>query len=272
MTYSAIETSEYNAQPVELYSFECASRAWRYTSADEDKFISPFNYTAIPLKRSAFEENQDVYRSLLTLTMSRDVPFLDLYRYSPPTDIVQLTINRYHEGDSEVTTPWMGRVTNVKFLESTAEVRCEPVFTSLRRPILRRRYQTTCPHVLYEQGDGKCNVLKDSFKVNSYITAIDGIHINGTLIAVYPDGHFSGGFAEWFYNGITERRSIVDHIGAQITLAIPFNGLQVGETIAVFPGCDHSLTTCDGTYNNVINFGGQPFYPDKNPFTGTVIF
>ena len=47
----------------------------------------------------------------------------------------------------------------------------------------------------------------------------------------------------------------------------------MGSTVVVLAGCDHSVTTCDTKFNtpedtqsNVINYGGFPFVPGKNPF------
>lgn len=270
MSYNALEISDYSAEPIELYTFTCATRVWRYTSADEDKTVASLVYTAVPLKRSAFEENQDIYRAPITLTMGSRVEFLELYKKSPPTDIVQLTIQRYHEGDGELTTPWMGRVTNAKFLETTAEIRCEPIFTSLKRPILRRRYQTTCPHVLYDAHT--CRVLAADKSVAATVSSVSGITISGAAIASKPTGYFSGGYVDYETGGVLERRGIIDHVGGDIMVNIPFSGLTAGATITLYPGCDHLLQTCNDKFGNVENYGGQPFFPDKNPFNGTTIF
>ena len=40
----------------------------------------------------------------------------------------------------------------------------------------------------------------------------------------------------------------------------------VGQDVDVFAGCDHTVDTCDQKFDNVINYGGWPYVPSKNPF------
>lgn len=269
MSYDLIETSEYDSFPIELYTFNRNTIGWRYTSADEDKVVNLVPYTAIPIKRSGLEQNQDTSRSPITITMDKNTPFLMQFRGSPPTDIVMLTIQRYHEGDGELTTPWVGRVVNVKFLEREAEIRCEPVYTSIKRPVLRRRYQTTCPHVLYGQ---QCRLLSSGFVVQTNLSAVSGVLITASAFGTKPDGYFAGGYMDWETGGVLERRFILSHTGATLTLNLPYKGIPSNATVRAYPGCDHALSTCHNKFNNVDNYGGQPFYPSKNPFTGSPIF
>ena len=190
MTYDARERSLFEAYPVELYLFARGTQYWRYTSADEDKVVDGLTYNSVQIKRGAFEQNQEMSRSNLTLTMDKGIRFLDQFRGSPPTDIVQLTIHRYHEGDGQIAVPWVGRVVNVKFLEREAEVRLEPVFTSLRRPTLRRMYQTTCPHVLYGAACGKSYT---DFRVDATLTGVSGRDLLSPAFSSFADGYFAGG-------------------------------------------------------------------------------
>lgn len=47
--------------------------------------------------------------------------------------------------------------------------------------------------------------------------------------------------------------------------------LDIGDTVKVYAGCDKLNTTCSTKFNNILNFGGFPFIPQDNPFTGTII-
>ena len=44
----------------------------------------------------------------------------------------------------------------------------------------------------------------------------------------------------------------------------------LGQTVDVFAGCDHSLAICESKFANVINYGGFPFVPIKNPFNSSL--
>lgn len=269
MTYTAKETGAYSGHPIELYHFIRGGLSWRYTSADEDKVWDGATFLSYTMERTAFEQTQEMSRNPITITIDKDCPFVLQYRGSPPTDVIQLKVYRYHDGDTELTTPWIGRVTNVKFKERTAEIRCEPIYTSMKRPVLRRRYQTTCPHVLYGVS---CGVGSASFAALANLTGINGTTISSATFAIQADGYYAGGYVDWEVNGNLERRFILSHTGSNIVLNLPFSGLVNGTTVRAYPGCDHLLATCNSKFNNVVNFGGQPFYPKKNPFGGSPIY
>lgn len=50
--------------------------------------------------------------------------------------------------------------------------------------------------------------------------------------------------------------------GGLITLVLPLPVAPVaGNTFSIVPGCDKQMLTCEQKFNNLINFGGQPFIP-----------
>lgn len=269
MTFSTREGSEYDGRPIEIYTFTRGGNVWRYTSADEDQLVSGQVYKAMPIKRSNIEQTQEMARNNITITMSKTCPLLNQFRGSPPTSLISVTVRRFHEGLAEFITMWLGRVVNVKFAERDAEVRCEPVYTSLRRPVLRMRYQTTCPHVLY---GGSCGVIRADYAVNGTLLTNSGSSINIGAAATFADGYFSGGYIDWENNGDTQRRFILSHVGQRLEINLPFAGIQGGATMVLYPGCNHLLTTCNSKFNNVDNYGGQPFYGGKNPMNGSNVF
>lgn len=269
MTYSAYETSAYSAHPIEIYEFVRGVLVWRYTTADEDKIIGSFTYKAVIAERGGLEQTQEMSRNPISISMDKNVEFLTQFKGAPPSDPINLTIKRYHEGDSEILTIWVGRIVNVKFKEREADIRCEPIFTALKRPILRRRYQTTCPHVLYGQ---QCGVSAVAFGLPAEVSVVLGKDITATAFGTQVNGYYSGGFVDWATGGVIERRFIISHTGSVITLNLPFMSLPIGASLTVYPGCDHLLTTCNSKFANDDNYGGQPFYPSKNPLGGSLIF
>lgn len=269
MTYTAKENSTYDGQPNELYQFVRNGQSWRYTSADEDKTIESIIYSSASLTRTKLEQNQEMSRNPITVSIDKNASFVQQFRGAPPSDVIQLTIFRYHEGDSEVVTIWIGRVVNIRLKERIAEIRCEPIFTAMKRPVLRRRYQTTCPHVLY---GAQCGVLSSSFSVITSLLSVSGTTLTASAFGTHPDGYFSGGYVEWEVDGNIETRPIINHVGTAITVNFPFQGMPSNATVKAFPGCDHVLATCNTKFNNVENYGGQPFFPSKNPMNGTTIY
>ena len=269
MTYAEKESSAFEAFPREIYTFRRGTNVWRYTSADVDLDVAGVIFTAIPMSRGNIEQTLEMARSSLKVNISRDAPFCSQFRGSPPTNVIDLTLQRFHDGLAEYITIWLGRVTNVVFHENDAELNCEPVYTSLKRPVLRMRYQTGCPHVLY---GGSCGVQRSSYAVTGALIGATGTTLQSSMFAAKPDKYFAGGYVDWDSGTDIQRRFILSHTGSSITINLPFAGIQGTATVTAYPGCDHLLLTCNDKFNNVDNYGGQPFYPGKNPYNGTSIF
>lgn len=270
MTYDSREISLQDGAPVELYEFTRGTLTYRYTSADADYVLLPNTYAAEPLQRGKIEASAERARNALTIDCRREFAIADMFRVAPPTDVIGVIVRRQHRGDSDVAVIWTGRVLNCEFTGAQARLNCEPVTSSLRRPGLRRLYQRGCPHVLYGQGGGQCNLNRASVSTVTTVAAISGLVLSVAAIGAYP---FAGGFVEWEVEpGVIERRFIVSFTGLDLTLSQAFQGLEVGDTVTVSPGCDHSVATCDGTYSNIANYGGFPFIPIKNPFDGTPVY
>ena len=269
MTFDDRESSEYEGEPVELYTFTKQGMMWRYTSSDEDKNVYGNIYKALPVSRNNIEQTQEMARSNLTVKLSKNAPFLFQFRGSPPTSVINFKLERYHEGLDSFITMWLGRVVNIRFAERDAEVLCEPIYTSLRRPVLRMRYQTTCPHVLYGNA---CRLERSDYFIIGNMLTNGGTVIQVGECSTYPNNYFAGGYIDWESMVDVQRRFILSHTGANLEINLPFAGAGGGATMRIYPGCDHTLGSCHDKFNNEINYGGQPFYPGKNPFTGAKIF
>lgn len=273
MAYETLEESQYGGAPIELYEFARGTvEYWRYTSADTDQTYFGSIYDAVPIQRNSFEQSQNVEATSLTITMPVTAEFPQLYIAAPPSDPISFTLRRFHENDTEVVSIWIGRVVNVEFKEETVEVMCESIYTSLKRPTLRRLYQRSCPHVLYNQVDGSCNLDKDLFKVTATLSAVSGVTLTSATFGTYSDGYFSGGFVEIVSGGHTNRRYVTNHVGNDLTLNLQLTGAAATLDVDAFPGCAHNLTDCNTKFSNIENYGGMPWIPQKNPMGGTPIF
>jgi len=270
MTYAAIETSVQSGRPVELYEFLNGTEYFRYTSADGDVAYGGNTYIAVPIARGAVEATSETARLALAITCARHLGVLDLFSLLPPATIVAVTVKRLHAGDGEAITLWMGRVLNVTFNNVSAEIHCESVYTSVKRVGLRRLYQKGCPHVVYGPG---CGLSRATFKTTTTVSSISGTALTLAGVGAFADGYFAGGYLEWeSASGYFERRAIRSQVGAVVTIGFPLPGIAAAATVGLYPGCDHTLTTCIGKFNNRLNYGGMPHFPSKNPFDGTIIY
>lgn len=268
MTYAAVETAAQSGRPVELYEFLSGSTYYRYTSSDGDVTYGGNTYTAAPIARGTVEHTSETARLALNVTCDRSLSVLNLFATLPPDDIVYVTLRRLHSGDGEAIIMWIGRALNVTWNNDSAQIHCESVYTSLKRTGLRRLYQKACPHVIYGAG---CNVDRDDFVATYAVATVAGTTLTLSSMAA-ADHYFSGGYLEWTDAGTTYRRAIRTQVGASVVISFPLTGLSSGDVIDMYPGCDHTLATCTSKFGNHLNYGGMPYFPDKNPFAGVAVY
>lgn len=271
MTFDAIEKSIDSGEPYEVYEFTRGTLKWNFTSFQEDIVFPVITYTAIPIERSKIEDSSELGRSPITISLSSLEGFIQQYKTYPPSEITTLVIKRGHSSltQADMVVRWMGRLLNISWKGEIAELSCEPIFTSINRLGLRRKYTRQCSHVLYGK---KCRVNTTAFKIDGEVLSILGHKVSLAEAGVSGDNYYSGGYAEWDFEGRKEKRMIMRQIGTEITLSGVPIGLTGGNTITIYPGCDHTLDTCDGKFNNKLNCGGFPWIPSKNPFNNIALW
>jgi len=272
MTYAAQEEGTQTGAPVELYDFAHGVSAWHYTStsaAYTDVSQSPnVAYTSASIERSGVDSSQEKARARLSLTVPRNFAIAELFRVAPPSDTVTITVRRVHRGDTaSPVVVWMGRVLGCVFEGAKATLQCEPITVSLARTGLRRVYTLSCPHVLYGTA---CGLAKASYDHATTVSSISGVTLTVASIGAFS---YAGGFVEWTNgDGNVERRFIKSHSTTTLTLMQAFAGIANSDAVTLYPGCDHTLTTCNTTFSNALNYGGFPGIPTKNPWAGDPVF
>lgn len=267
------------SSPIELFDVRYGAVSWHYTSGDSSFFdeATARLYETLAIRRSRVVFSNDLTKGTLEVELQRDAPFLDLFRVAPPSGVVSLTVRRTHHtaAPGEIAVIWKGRILNVDWDASTATLMCEPIRTSAQRYGLRRCIQLQCPHVLYGPG---CWAPKAAFELVATVGGISGSVVGVPAAVSEIENYYAGGYLEWTSSLIaaTERRSIIASAAgsAQLTLiGVPL-GLQVGDEVRVYPGCDHTLgpNGCQ-RFNNTPNFGGFPHTSvGANPFGGDTLF
>ena len=173
MSYDAHEYSVQDAEPVFRFLFVIGGNEYRYTT--EADFVADSNGTfePAPITCGDFNQTGDMAKDDLKLTFPRDNAFAALFLGGVPEQLVSVTVFRGHVDDGdEFRFYWKGRVAGSDASGNAVEIECESIFTSMRRPGLRARYQKTCRHALYQTG---CNLDKASFAYAVDATAVDGL-------------------------------------------------------------------------------------------------
>lgn len=128
-------------------------------------------------------------------------------------------------------------------------------------------YQSSCSHVLFDSG---CQLDKNAFATSHTILVnfdsnkmfrIAFFTVPGNTLtfgrAVFTSGQNNG-----FSRGIRGENAnpAPGFMDILLNAPAPFT-MQPGDTVTLYPGCDKSTAACSVDFNNLINFGGEPFIP-----------
>lgn len=264
MTYLGSETSQWGGQPIELYRFTRGLRVWAYTSADTEIIFDGDTYAPSTMRRGDLPINEEKNTSNLDLWLD---PTMDVVQEfiagATPTPTGLIVIRRHRDEASAVEQAviFIGQVGLVEFSEAEVHFTCVPMQKSVQRRVPRWLYQTQCNHMLY---DINCGISPVPFTFAGHISAIAGRVVTVPEASGKPDGYYNGGY---FKDGDTYT-FIQTHVGTQLTVLSLSPLVKVGDNITTTAGCDRTRATCVAKFNNLENFMGFPYIPDKNPFEG----
>ena len=264
MTYNLIESSSEQGQPTEFYDFGIGSDLYNYTSAEDEIVIGAVTYRPLAISRSAITLGAEVNSSAVTVTMPASSAPANLFRETVPNQATTLSIRRRHRTDvnNELVLIFKGIVRSVGYIQSgyVAELAVTPLTYGISRQAPRFTYQGLCNHILYDTG---CRALQGSYTVTGNVTAVSGSTLTVQGLDSQADGYYTGGFVQV---GTNEFRLIISHTGNNIDLLFPLNSTVLNTNISVIAGCDHTIQTCKNKFNNVANYGGFAFVPQKDIF------
>lgn len=263
--YEDREYSAHDGSPVEGYNFIGTFTTYRYTSAERDVTIGGNLYTAIPIKRAAINSGtQDDDNLDLELTLPFNLQVVQDYAFQVSPPDLSLEIVRYHEGSDPATDfiiVWKGIVTSFSASGHEVKVLVPSIFSIMMSGEVPNKYfHNPCNHVLY---DSHCGLTAASYQQDTTITDVDEDTITVAADG-FDDEYLRAG--EMVNTTKSQRRLIIDNVSDVITIAYPFYNAEVGDSVSLFAGCNHSFSICLSKFSNTINYGGFPYIPKENPF------
>ncbi|RVA08571.1 DUF2163 domain-containing protein [Mesorhizobium sp. M7A.F.Ca.US.002.01.1.1] len=270
MSHDTVEASIDDGQPYFLYLLDNGVKPVRLTSEPEKLTRMGQDWLPSPIAHGDVEQTGNIERQSVELTF----PLSDAYAkalQTPASEITTVTIWRGHHTDptNELRVVWKGRFVSIKSARQKITIKVESVYTSLRRPGCRARYQRTCRHSLYFPG---CNLDIADFTAAATVSAADGLVLTIAEAAAQPDGYYKAGVVN--YGGLYGW--IGEHVGDTITLIGVIDGLAEAVAdagtvaVGIAPGCDLSETTCAAKFGNFLNYGGFKNMSDNNPFSQSI--
>jgi uncharacterized phage protein (TIGR02218 family) len=154
-----------------------------------------------------------------------------------------------------------GRVAETDVGRSKIEMKVKSLLNLLaQQQMPRRLYQAACTHVF---GDAMCSFNRASLAAT--ITAQTGSSQAAIVTTLSPSPstlYDQGTIIATSGANIGQSRTITQLSGGTISLLKAWlEPVAVGDGFQLLPGCDHTLATCQNSFNNLSHFGGFPYIP-----------
>lgn len=303
MAFDTYETSQQDGRPVRLYEFKLGRYAygdapegeeslqgeavWRYTSADRTIEAAVGGGPVVSWTPGNFSDNGistsgSAAPTNFEVTGPAAADPAEKFRGSPPAQTMALAVYDVHFGDvaGETRVVWIGEIAEVRRPQpDTAVFIGVTLGAAFQRTGLRLSWSKGCPHMLYDQNCG--------LKINTFSTptTIIGI-LSGTQIqvaAAFSNALYAGGMVRWETADNYEETLMIESVsGNVVTLLGLTDKLDGVVNISITRGCARTVAAClafdpddparPGETTNILNYGGMPYMPEKNPFDGTPIF
>lgn len=293
MAFDLLQRARFGARPVRLYRFQFQDAIWWYAQADRDiETPGGTTWAAAQIERDEIKQTAERAQDKLKIRMAYlrnpyasplDIPVTqplgDLWHPYIPSDRVKVMCFDWMYGDTDPPRmAWSGEVADPTFTDVQLELTCEPWDSIGEAKGQGPKSQRACPKVPYSTGKFGCHLDPEDFTVAGTVTAIAGLTLTVPEFAAAPLSLLQGEFkwqrsvtAHNGVNAITERRTIMAHDGASVTLL--YGGLGLGAASLAcsgLPGCEGTWDACDAR-DNTINHGGAPQKPVKNPYDGQAL-
>jgi len=255
---------------VELFQINYAGEDYLLTSAATAQEHNGETYEPAPIGRGGTQVKSELSKSNLDVRIGLGHALADAVLSNWSETQASLTIFRVRTSGTE--TVWKGRLASVKPDAAAVVMTFESIYTSLRRPGLRARFQKPCRHPLYGRG---CFLNPEDFAVAATLSAISGRVLTVPAASGQADGWYSGGMVRAPDGSLSY---VSAHTGSSLTLNRVSTGLLsafasegAGTAITLYPGCPHTYAACRDKFDNDDNFGGFLYIPTKNPMGGSSI-
>jgi len=267
MTISFYENSVESARPVELYRFTIGATTYYYTSAPDSFTFGGNLYQARQIERNELKQTREERQQEIQVLLPAEDEVAARFVGIVPSDIVYLTVSRFHRGDTDELILWSGVIVGASYVNQGAQCKMRGLTTegATGKTIPRFKYQGLCNHTLFDAG---CGVTTASFLYTGTCGATSGntITVNG-INAAHGAGWMVGGLANL---NDSDFRLIIAQSGDVLTMYLPFENDPIGQSIKCYAGCNHSITDCETKFSNLDRYGGFPFIPELNPFVSGI--
>lgn len=273
MNYKDTENSLDGRIPIRCYAFRRGALTWLYNTSSEAITRNNMRFLSLTggISDDGFIRSNGGQSDDFTVTAPATIAIAKLFNEQAPSNRIYLTVYDTHQGTDELVQRWSGAISSVNYSDiDKIKITHTPLASLANKPGTTQVYARQCNAVIY---DTQCTVNKEQYRVSGTIQQISVNSIQVAQAANYDDGWFNGGFIEFDAgSGEQDRRYIESHQGMTLVLWGGGISLTLGQTINFYPGCDIARTTCNGKYNNILNYQGCPHLQGRSIFDGNPVW
>lgn len=278
MSIDKIERSRAAGVPFELYEFiygEGEGDVFTYTDALAPVSLAGKVYEPAAITRDAIKSKGRQKNSEIRVTVSRSLGVAGLFRGYPPRRVIFLRIyagflagdnvpSKWAEEAGTASLRWSGRILESAPSKGQVNFTCDTLGAGMSRPGLTRFYQRECPFVLYGP---RCQANRAAASTDCVVVEAAGstVTLDSTWADITNKNKYVGGLFEWTGSLGLETRMIVSVNASGVILDGPVVDLEATDAAKVVLGCGRVTTDCVALHDNIVNFGGMPYIPIKNP-------
>jgi uncharacterized phage protein (TIGR02218 family) len=273
-SFDLAEIGTYTGRAVRLYQFQLGDAVWNYATGDRPIHYGNAIWNPVQIMDEGLKQKSEATTDDFTVTIQSSSAVVQLFRGTPPSQPIKLTVREVQFGDTLAPIVWVGYVSSVKYRDqASSDIMCNTQTAFLNRKGLRLGWSRACPYALY---DFDCGVSRAAFAEQATVTRLFGGGFAYSLVVDNPDkkrGRFQNGYIEWTVeNQYAQRRAIlVDNVTDCIVIG-QVDGMTEGMNITMYPGCQRNPEDCTDVFDNMSNYGGFPMMPGRSPFDGNPVF
>lgn len=220
------------------------------------KAASGFTPSAIQNSSSLSVDNLDIEGMLSAGNVTEADIMAGLYDFAE-IEIFQVNYNDITQGNLKLRRGWLGEVSIIN-QQFVAEVRG---LTQRLSQTIGELYSASCRATF---ADSRCKIDPTTYTVTGTVSRVASNREFVDFTRTETSSLFNFGkitFSSGANNGLSmEVKEFIS--GGKVILVLPMPySINAGDSYSMIQGCDKTLQTCTGQYNNVVNFRGEPHVP-----------
>lgn len=271
MPFESWDVSEFGAKPMELLEIRAGEQVWRHNSSTTVSVsFGGFEWTPIDFDRDGEEIRSDSIDQRLSISLPETHPVGLVFLVGDPEVTVGAKIWRVQRDsltDFEVVGTWQVRSVNHDGQKKILKLQCDVFAGRLRQRCVSQLHGSRCQGALYQF---PCPVDKADWVVPGVLTAVVGNQITAPEWVGFDTDYFLAGFVT--VENAHRTAIAYDPTLGKLTLKTPLLGLEVGNSVNAYPGCNGSPEHCRFKFGSSTDDGaafvGFPHVPRKNIYGG----